>query len=111
MEDAYPLVEEDILDYIRKNQKDLWSKIYQGIQDAVTKGDTDPNAIGKWIIFPSSHIGSPRYMIQNYQDRMAICRHYENPDLFITFTYNPQWPEITRALTMIPGQNPRIDLI
>ena len=43
-------------------------------------------------------------MIQNYQDAMTICRHYRNPDLFITFTCNPKWPEITRALTMIPGQ-------
>ena len=45
-------------------------------------------------------------MIQNYQDAMAICRHYGNPDLFITFTCNPKWPEITRALAIIPGQKP-----
>ena len=35
---------------------------------------------------------------------MAICRHYRNLDLFITFTCNLKWLEITRALTMIPGQ-------
>ena len=52
-------------------------------------------------------------MIQNYQDAMAICRHYENPDLFITFTCNPKWPEITRAFTMISRQKPedRPDII
>ena len=62
---------------------------------------------------PSSHTGSPRYMIQNYQDAMGICKHYGNPNLFITFTCNPKWPEITRALTMIPGQRPedRPDII
>ena len=65
------------------------SEIYQGIKDAVLKGDTDANVIGKRIILPSSHTGSPRYMIQNYQDAIAICRQYENPDLFITFTCNP----------------------
>ena len=102
--DAYASVEEDRLDYIRKNQKNLRSEIYQGIQDAVIRGDTDANAIGKRIVLPSSHTGSPRYMIQNYQDAMAICRQYGNPDLFITFTCNPKWPEITRALSMIPGQ-------
>ena len=43
-------------------------------------------------------------MIQNYQDAMAIYRLYGNHDLFMTFTCNPKWPEITRALSMIPGQ-------
>ena len=101
------------MDYIRKNQNNLRSKIYQGIQDAITKGDTDANAIGKRIILPSSHTGSPRYMIQNYQDAMAICRQYGNPDLFITFTCNPKWPEIIRALALIEGQRPedRPDII
>jgi len=111
--DAYASVEEDRLDYIRKNQKNLRSEIYQGIQDAITRGDTNAQAIGKRIILPSSHTGSPRYMIQNYQDAMAICRRYGNPDLFITFTCNPKWPEITRALARIPGQKPedRPDII
>ena len=86
--DAYAYVEEDRLDYIRKNQKNLRSEIYQGIQEAITRGDTNAQSIGKRIILPSSHTGSPRYMIQNYQDAMAICRHYGNPDLFITLTCN-----------------------
>jgi hypothetical protein len=30
---------------------------------------------------------------------MAICRAYGNPDLFITFTCNVNWPEIRRELT------------
>ena len=52
-------------------------------------------------------------MMQNYQDAMAICRQYGNPDLFVTFTCNPKWPEITRALSAIPGQKPedRPDII
>jgi hypothetical protein len=33
----------------------------------------------------SSLTGSPPYMTNNYQDVMAICRTYRNPDLFITF--------------------------
>ena len=44
---------------------------------------------------------------------MVICRQYGNPDLFITFTCNPKWPEITRALSKIPNQKPedRPDII
>ena len=60
--DTYASVEEDKLDYIRKNQNNLRSEIYKGIQDAVTRGDTDPQAIRKRITLPSSYTESPRYM-------------------------------------------------
>ncbi|CAN1128960.1 ATP-dependent DNA helicase PIF4 [Linum perenne] len=39
-----------------------------------------------------------RYMKQLFLDAMAICHYFGNPDLFITFTSNAQWPEITNAL-------------
>jgi hypothetical protein len=29
---------------------------------------------------------------------MAITSHFEKPDLFVTFTCNPKWPEVTREL-------------
>ncbi|KAJ6957546.1 hypothetical protein NC653_039492 [Populus alba x Populus x berolinensis] len=96
--DAFVNVEEDRLDYIRANQKDLRSEIYKGIHEAVLNGDVEGFSTGK-IIVPSSLTGSPRYMINNYQDAMAICRAYRNPDLFITFTCNVNWPEIRRELT------------
>ncbi|XP_013694335.2 uncharacterized protein LOC106398304 [Brassica napus] len=35
-------------------------------------------------------------MKNNYLDAMTICKHFGFPDLFITFTCNPKWPEITR---------------
>ena len=37
-------------------------------------------------------------MYQLYQDAMAIVRYFGKPDLFITFTCNPKWPEITKEL-------------
>ena len=43
-------------------------------------------------------------MIQNYQDAMTICRYYGNLDLFITFTCNPKWLEITITIAIIPAQ-------
>ena len=33
---------------------------------------------------------------------MAIVRQFGRPSLFITFTANPKWDEITREL--LPGQ-------
>jgi hypothetical protein len=37
-------------------------------------------------------------MQQVYQDAITIMIYYYKPDLFITFTANPKWPEITHAL-------------
>jgi hypothetical protein len=44
-------------------------------------------------------------MVQNYQDAMAICRWACCPNVFVTFTYNAQWPEIKKVL--LPGQQPQ----
>jgi len=41
-------------------------------------------------------------MTQLFQDAMAICRHLHKPDLFLTMTTNPKWPEILHSL--FPGQ-------
>ena len=54
--------------------------------------------IGRRIILPSSFTGGPRQMYQLYQDAMTIVSHFGKPDLFITFTCNPKWPEITKEL-------------
>ncbi len=34
---------------------------------------------------------------------MIIINHFRKPDLFITFTCNSKWPEITKEL--LPNQN------
>ncbi|GKC84947.1 helicase, partial [Tanacetum coccineum] len=42
-------------------------------------------------------------MMQNYQDAMALCQTYDNPDLFIAFTSNPKWPDISEMFAYFPG--------
>jgi len=37
-------------------------------------------------------------MTQLFQDTMAICRYFHKPDLFLTMTANPKWPEIIYSL-------------
>ncbi|KAK1351704.1 hypothetical protein POM88_053987 [Heracleum sosnowskyi] len=54
--------------------------------------------VGKRVVLPSSFTGGFRYMQQNFQDSLAICKEYGHPDLFVTFTCNPKWVEIQRAL-------------
>ncbi|XP_068328108.1 uncharacterized protein [Pyrus communis] len=101
--DAYATLEEDRLDFIRTNQSSLRTERLKGIHEALKNGNASGSDIGKRIILPTSFTGSARYMINNYQDAMAICRHLGNPDLFITFTCNAKWPEIIEDLRERPG--------
>ncbi len=50
-------------------------------------------------------------MGQLYQDAMARVRKFGKSDLFVTFTCNPKWKEITDAL--LPGQTAKdhLDLV
>nr|XP_025648288.1 uncharacterized protein LOC112743284 [Arachis hypogaea] len=92
--DGYSMVESARLTYIRLDQDKFRCEMYKGISEAVLMGETTPSSRGKCIILPSSFTGGPRYMIQNYQDAMAICNVVGYPDLFLTFTCNPKWPKL-----------------
>ena len=102
--DASTCIEENRIQWIRQNQKVLKSDIYKGLKDVIVAGDICVKTLGKRIVLPSSFTGSPRYMVQNFQDVMAICRWAGYPDLFITFTCNPKWPEIIYCLSRKPSQ-------
>ncbi|XP_024010458.1 uncharacterized protein LOC112085475 [Eutrema salsugineum] len=86
------------LRFISMNQSKLRCENYDKIKKTVDEGDTDLSDKGKRIIIPSSYTGGTRYMVQHYLDAMTTCQHFGFPDLFITFTCNPKWPEITRPL-------------
>jgi hypothetical protein len=109
--DARAMEDEDRLMFIARSQDKLRAEYLQGIFDAVEKGLKEGNQIGKRVMLPSSHTGSRRYVLQNYHDGIAICCIYGPPDLFITFTCNPKWPEI--CLAILPGEQPndRPDII
>ncbi|XP_054777266.1 uncharacterized protein LOC129285555 [Prosopis cineraria] len=94
--DGFTMMESQRIDYIKMHQQELQVDLYQGLSDALFRGERNASATGKRVILPSSFTGGARYMIQNYQDAMAICRWAGYPDIFITFTCNPAWPEIQR---------------
>ncbi len=50
-------------------------------------------------------------MHQLYQDAMAIVMKYGKPDFLLTFTCNPNWPEIQRELNTNQKSSDRPDLI
>lgn len=109
--DQYAKIDFGRLSFIRWNQDILRADLYHGAADAVEAGDVDGRQIGQRIVLPSSFTGGPRYMYQKFQDAVAIVRALGKPELFITFTCNPNWPEITEALTPPQTSADRCDLV
>ncbi len=97
--DQYAKIVMGRLSFIRNNQETIRADLYQSI-----KNTTLTNlgySIGKRIVLPSSFKGSPRYLMRLFQDSMAVIRNFGKPDLFVTVTCNPQWPEIQNELTNV----------
>lgn len=61
--------------------------------DSILVGETKGN-VGRRIVLPTSFIGGPRDMRRRYLDSMALVHKYGKPDIFLTVTCNPNWPEI-----------------
>ncbi|CAA7056763.1 unnamed protein product [Microthlaspi erraticum] len=87
------MIESNRLSYLRLNQTSLRSDSYDSIKQAEDQGVVEMEEQGNKFLLPASFTGGPRYMRELYFDAMAICRHHGFPDLFITFTCNPKWPE------------------
>ncbi|GBP03652.1 hypothetical protein EVAR_91879_1 [Eumeta japonica] len=102
MVDMYAKIESERLRYLRYNQQKLRAEEYIHLRDAINN-NADVAEIGNHVILPSSYVGSPRHMQEYIQDALTFVREYGRPCLFITFTCNPKWPEITSLL--LPGQN------
>ena len=120
---AWITCENQRLAYQRGNQKTLRADTYKNLRQAVTErqqqqrapadslyNNEHENAPGR-VILASSFQGSPRWFNAKFQDSMAVVRDMHKPDLFLTMTCNPKWPEINAGLR--PGQTPqdRPDLV
>ncbi|EUC66049.1 helitron helicase-like amino-terminal domain protein, partial [Rhizoctonia solani AG-3 Rhs1AP] len=109
--DIWAVIDQSHLLYLRNNQSSLRVELYSGLCDALLNDNlTRGEQVGR-VILPASYYGGPRQMAESYQDAMAIARYLGGPQLFITMTANPKWPEIQNAL--LPEQSPsdRPDLI
>ncbi|XP_071718447.1 uncharacterized protein [Rutidosis leptorrhynchoides] len=97
--DAYTMVESERISYIRNNQHIMRCDSLRNLTNHANLGNSDTSMLGNpYYKLPSSFTGSARYMVENYRDAMALCRTFGYPDLFLTFTCNPKWTEITREL-------------
>ncbi|KIH45048.1 hypothetical protein ANCDUO_24917 [Ancylostoma duodenale] len=108
--DMYAKIESERLLYIRVNQRKLRVDDYIHLRDAVAN-DGNSTDVGSLVILPATFTGSPRHMHEYAQDAMLYVRTCGRPDLFLTFTCNPEWSEIKEEL--LEGQAPsdRHDLI
>ena len=106
----YTKIETDQLTFIHWNQKTLRAENYIHLCDAINN-EGDVKNIGQLCILPSSFTGGPRYMHEKTQDAMTYVRQYGRPDLFITFTCNPKWPEITQELFEGQKSHDRYDIV
>jgi hypothetical protein len=110
--DAAAVIEQNRLKWISENQPKLRAEKYSSLRQVVAEHpEANADDIGHRVVLPSSFSGSPRQMRELYQDAMAVVRYYGKPDLFITMTCNPNWPEIKDNL--FPGQitSDRPDLV
>jgi len=105
----YAKIESERLLFIRLNQKKLRVEEYVHLRDAIGN-DGNASNIGKMVILPATYTGSPRHMHEYAQDALTYVRKYGRPDLFITFTCNPSWSEITSLLTENQSTSHRHDL-
>jgi hypothetical protein len=95
---------------VRLNQTTLRADQYKGMVDAMQQDGANSTNFGRMVVLPTTFVGSPRHMNQLYQDSMALVRNFGKPDLFITMTCNPNWPEILHELRPREEANDRPDL-
>jgi hypothetical protein len=77
--------------------------MYNGLQDTLNVGDVLGNDVGQKMILSSSFQGD--------EHAMARVHKFGQPDLFVTFTCNPKWKEITDALLLGQIAKDRLELI
>uniref|UniRef100_A0A8L8KIB6 ATP-dependent DNA helicase n=1 Tax=Heligmosomoides polygyrus TaxID=6339 RepID=A0A8L8KIB6_HELPZ len=96
--DSWLKIEMNRLNYLRKNQKELRLDTVRGLHDYMIGDDSHDVPPGRRIILAASLTGDPRHMITQYQDAMSFVSKYGKPDIFRTFTCNPNWREIQNYL-------------
>ena len=111
MVDSWLKIEMNRLNYIRQHQSELRLDAAQALEDYMVADDDESGPPGRRIVLAATFTGGPRYMVAQYQDAMTIVSKYGKPDLFVTFTCNPSWPEISTNLEQGQTASDRPDLV
>jgi hypothetical protein len=94
--DAWSSIEESRLTYIRNNQHSRED------EDEYVNDADDESGQDEDIRLPSGFLHSPAWSAANISDCLALRKALGPVTLFVTFTTNPNWAEITSQL--LPGQ-------
>ncbi|XP_009794570.2 uncharacterized protein [Nicotiana sylvestris] len=86
-------------------------RLKAGILDVPRHGEREARNIGRHSFLPASFIGGPRDMRQRYMDAITLVQNFGKPDIFLTMTCNPSWPEIEEHLLVTDELQNRPDLI
>ena len=71
--DQFEKVEQNQLNYIKTQKKELRAELYPGAKYTMDQDfNKDFNKVGKCVILPSSVTGSDRYMQQQFLDSIAL---------------------------------------
>ncbi|QQP37176.1 ATP-dependent DNA helicase [Caligus rogercresseyi] len=108
--DGFARQESGRMNYVRYHQKEIRAEKYSCAYDALHH-EEGREAVGKMIILPPTITGSPRWYKEAFHDSMAVVRQKGCPDLFITFTCNPEWPEVKESLYPDERSSDRPDII
>ncbi|XP_019237975.1 PREDICTED: uncharacterized protein LOC109218112 [Nicotiana attenuata] len=96
--DQFIKLETQRLDFYSLNQDLFRVDASAGLLDVLRHGERDASNIGKQSFLPASFVGGPRDMRRRYMDAIALVQHFGKPDIFLTMTCNPSWPEIEEHL-------------
>src|SRR5260370_28197482 len=84
--DMFSHVEDQILQAIKLGKQSKFSHFFH---------DSDEMEEEANYQLPASFTGSAQYYADKVADSLALAHHIGKPDLMITATFNPNWPEIT----------------
>ena len=98
--DMYSRVEDERLDFIKLGKRAEADRFCQSTDNEDGEQEDDD---GDNFTLPASFTGSQRYYSDKVADALALARRDGKPDLVITATCNPTWPEILSQL--LPGQS------
>ena len=91
--------------YQLTHQKELRAETYSNLRDLVAQrqgAQKLEERVGRKVVLSSSFEGGRRKWNVRYQNGMAIVRKFQKPDLFLTYTFNPNCLELKNEL--MPGQ-------
>lgn len=65
-------LEQQRIQWVKFHQEELRNGRYENMIAAVAQGQRDAGSTGCRVILPSTFVGGPRYMLEQYLDAMAI---------------------------------------